>query len=1804
MPTPDELQPIVLVIEDAPAQAAIDRSNRAYTDYRDRAIRANQDIGGSWQRQAEMAEAAANRNRSTFERALSDVERIAKAGGGAAESVIKAVTKIGAAGLEAVGVFKLVQAAIQNTSAEAPALERAFEGVRNSVRAVEIGAAGIRAGIGAAIDVAGIIAAAHAVELIAENAYSRAAQLQAQSIQSAKSNIAYPDVVSLNFAAQRAGVAPDFFDQASRASGGVDVLANRLKELGEVRDPIERTRLAFAEFGDQAEKLLPELGDRFGENISRAREWGLALDQIDRQNIDTFRRDIDSLKQSLVGLSDELAARSQGIGTYFAQAFGAFYTNLKEIATLAPAALQVATGAIAKVTGVPQIAFTTEPFDVAAASQHARESAGITVQQSSESLLFQDAQRLVPAATAQFLKSRGDQEDALRARVTELQKKLFVSDITSPQYGQPVPGAQFIGGYPKEAEALQEYVSKSGRIQQLEAEKQAQKDLEAAQKIVGAQLQAAQLSELSGPDRLRAQQASELRDQGLNPQLIQQINERFSILFRDEGQKEIDESHAALVNRAQVEAQQQADLLRGRTQYTVGAFSETQQLREQGGQREGELELQQAAAQRSSQLLALESQTAQLPQSADRRTSREYENQVLAQKLSIEQQKVGIEQTYFEKARDLELAGLQAGYDKQLVAARVLADSKLITEQAFNERQMALESNLEAERKAIALRTDTEINDSRVRAAIEANKLIQEHNEELARQLQQQFDAIAKPAENLFHTLFTNSKAFGAQLRETLRDAALKPIEEGLGNLTASFLHPVIFGPNGQGGIAGGLNGLFGGRPQDPVAIATDANTRVTSANTTAILALNAALNSPGNSAPPQLQNAVPQSTNTRQLSEAIVSALPHFADGGIISGPTVGLLGEAGTEAVVPMSGDWLQNLERVIGYKGQGQWQTGQFSEGQGIVGAAEAIAQSPAGRIGELFGARAIVNRISEPQVHEAERLVKQIYHRSIDRKEAQHIVDIANTKFQHHVSVAVRSPEVRESLGYFQPPPQQHFQDGGLVQQTGPAIVHQGEAVLPAELTALLTGAASAVHGAQSTVADGFVRAMSELTGAVNRLTGALSRSPVAAPAPPGLEPRNLSTRVGGFPINVEPTDLTADGAYGDYDQATNSINLYRQGLERPNANSNIAQVIQHETVHGLLRNRSSGQVQDLTGILGNDFVDQASAGIEDRYGYPAADAVNEVIPRLVSGESLDAMGINAAQRQALLAQLNAGLRARGDSTLAQQLEQLSSAKGLPDLVTTGRQHDYAPLPASFTTAYSDTAPLSFFGGNAPPSLPVSLPPNTAALSFFGDQTEAVPYSPSPSDTYSQLQPPTGQPATGIPSGYSGPKQPSAFSQVLGAIGGGIKGGPGGILQQVLGGGGTPGGGLGSFGIPGAPGGTSGFSGPVGGFGGRSQSSIPSIIQNFQQGGLRSVFLGPQAAANTQAPISFFGQGSDSAPISFFGGNGAPEASDTAPLSFFGDSSDTAPISFFGDSGGPAAGSTAAAALSGPLGGLAGAGLGTAGSFLLQQGLFGSNEGTIGGAFEAAGGGAALGFQYGGPIGAAIGAGVGLAVGIGETIAGVQPQYKEAEDLVKKLYNITIEQSTGQQIADLANQKYGGHVSEAVRDPQIRQMLELYSAATGQLKNSVLSSTTPHGASLVEQGGDLYQAPTYLYGNPYTFASNLPTLGGIPTGTYPNPVGAPPVQASVSSAAPSVASAPVAGSSPAPGSASNASDSSSAAFTHATFVFNGQSVGDAIDGRVAEVADSSYISDNLNDALNGSNGRTQTSALLTQSGLIIS
>lgn len=233
--------------------------------------------------------------------------------------------------------------------------------------------------------------------------------------------------------------------------------------------------------------------------------------------------------------------------------------------------------------------------------------------------------------------------------------------------------------------------------------------------------------------------------------------------------------------------------------------------------------------------------------------------------------------------------------------------------------------------------------------------------------------------------------------------------------------------------------------------------------------------------------------------------------------------------------------------------------------------------------------------------------------------------------------------------------------------------------------------------------------------------------------------------------------------------------------------------------------------------------------------------------------------------------------------------------------------------------------------------------------------------------------------------------------------------------------------------GGPGGTSGFAGPVAGYGG----GLGGILRNL--GGS-------------------FGLGSSGTDL----GNGVGIAN-TGILGR---------LAAFGKSGG-------AALLGGTVA------------------LDGIRRGGIGGTLEAAGGGALVGFKYGGPIGALVGAAIGGGIAGFKSIFGTTDR-QHAKDLVKQVYGMDVNNATADQIVAIAKQAYGGQIDVAVRSPQVRDMLKLYAQTVGNKSaQDQFVQSQVHSASFVESGGKLQQQAIYDNGNAYSYSSPLSVYGGVQT-----------------------------------------------------------------------------------------------------------
>jgi hypothetical protein len=141
----------------------------------------------------------------------------------------------------------------------------------------------------------------------------------------------------------------------------------------------------------------------------------------------------------------------------------------------------------------------------------------------------------------------------------------------------------------------------------------------------------------------------------------------------------------------------------------------------------------------------------------------------------------------------------------------------------------------------------------------------------------------------------------------------------------------------------------------------------------------------------------------------------------------------------------------------------------------------------------------------------------------------------------------------------------------------------------------------------------------------------------------------------------------------------------------------------------------------------------------------------------------------------------------------------------------------------------------------------------------------------------------------------------------------------------------------------------------------------------------------------------------------------------------------------------------------------------------------------GVAETSGGGAMIGFKFGGPIGAAVGAWIGLWAGFARLF--VKGAQEKTHAKIKALYGVDIaDKGMLKQIVDMTKSAYGGNIDMAIRSQQIRDLIQLYAMTTGQKPTGMPGNVTP--LSLVETGGSLFQAPQYSNGTP------LPALGGLP------------------------------------------------------------------------------------------------------------
>jgi hypothetical protein len=972
-------------------------------------------------------------------------------------------------------------------------------------------------------------------------------------------------------------------------------------------------------------------------------------------------------------------------------------------------------------------------------------------------------------------------------------------------------------------------------------------------------------------------------------------------------------------------------------------------------------------------------------------------------------------------------------------------------------------------------------------------------------ELQRQVEEIQKVSAGLLHTLFTKPGEFPKQLGTTIRDATLKPIEEGLGGMVASTLHPLIYG---QGGIAGIFQSAFGGgAKQDPIAVTSD-NTTATIQNSRAIWLLTAVLSEyMGRSVPalstqggamPNIGVASPSGFLSQMLRNT--GGLPRFAEGGVATGPSI--VGEAGPELVIPLNR--LRNIGlppsvNLVGHYGP-ETDAALEKATMGLFNIALPAGLSalggPAGiSVGEslmsvLIGGVAAAT----PERHDGVMLGMVPmgppgavqYSALTDRQKVSQLIRLAKM-----VEVSERSSQVLEYPGgKILLAPQQRFAMPGANNEVwGEGLIRDVyNAAKPAYKQRISTLGIPQDQRGQGIGQALYLAAMKhgpinweepfeslKLTEQSSQVRAALVRKGLAeregdwmrltdrARELLGLEPLSGSASVRG-PRDLEYMRKPKAGPRGVLDPETD---WYWGEGGRDTWGMTHEQHVAAGRKGGIksgITRLANPRDPDLD-MFGNyigppvdapETVHQASASIDAvaphlkniDWTRKAGQIKNRV---LVGGDTMSL--VQAGKRLGVSSMsLERELRARypGQDWSTIDLQDVIGDWNLKSV--TGRKAYRIPKHEEGGTI-ATTGPAIVHAGEAVvphadtlkrsiDALTLELHSNTGVLGWFAN---------------SMIQPMLGGRAPSLP---------------------------------------VPIPGVGTVSIP-----------PLFGGGASETASASTIIYapapaaGGSTGSMAEGGLPPGAMESGIARVPLVGAPAAGQPgglgplavTQMASGKGTVPGSTFNPHAMLANLKNTDWGGFTKNDKGQITG----------MHGVAGAAVFTGGTMVAERGLLGSDRGTWAGVGEGAAGGAAVGFAMGGPLGALIGGVAGFGIGLGEKLAGVESPEAHASKLIKQVYGIDIPKSSGtvKQVVAIAQQEFGGQISVAVRSPGVRQLVMLYSEATGQ--KMLLSAATPYGGSLAEVGGNLYQQASFQNNQWHAYQSGIPTLGGINTVPYATP-----------------------------------------------------------------------------------------------------
>jgi hypothetical protein len=967
--------------------------------------------------------------------------------------------------------------------------------------------------------------------------------------------------------------------------------------------------------------------------------------------------------------------------------------------------------------------------------------------------------------------------------------------------------------------------------------------------------------------------------------------------------------------------------------------------------------------------------------------------------------------------------------------------------------------------------------------------------ERAAEEAQREFDTIQKEASGLFHTLLTRPQEFGKQLGNTLREAILKPVTDAFGGMIATAVQPLV------GGIGGMFKGMFG--TKDPVKVSTDLNTAATAQNSAAVAMLTAVLAGFMGIGMPMF--AAPSIPGISGITLPSFSApapatrwagLPKFADGGVTTGPTI--VGEAGPELVIPLKR--LQNMGlppsvNLVGHYGP------ETTEALGkATGALMSIALpaglaalgGPAGiSVGDTLMALLTggVAAATPPRNDGVMLGVIPIgppgaggYAALSDEAKLARIASIAKK-----VQVTTRPGEWIDIPGdtIWIGPRQRFAMPGANNEVWGEGLIREVyDPSVPASKQRITTLGIPENQRGQGVGQALYLAALKH--GPINweEPFQSLKITEEASQVRAALVRKGLAERRGDWMVLTEKArrllgmdDALSASVRGPRDLEYMAKPKGPRGVRDPQSDWYYKEGgrddwgMTHD-MHvssgrkGGIKSGITRQIQmanrdpelDPSGMYIGPPVDvpetthDASMKLDALLG----DRFRNIVWKEVKGVA-PGQGQKVRYGDEMLSLIEAGKRIGKD------------ASGISSWL----KRRFPGQPFNTIDLKRALDERGWTGGKLP-SYDSGGSVASTGLAVVHKGEAVIPQADTLKHSIDNL--------TGAMNGNT-----TMFRWLLSSMFGGRT-----MAYPVA----IPG--VGTIQIPmGGGGGSTTFS--ISGGGGYTPVSGGSTTALAPEGGYTPA---PWAWSKTGLPNSELqridqmvgGQGGKFLSKGVFSQKALKDALSNLKGSVWNEDAWNA---YPWTTGGVLAGGAQAIATS-PAAGMAGVSLALAG-------LTGDRRGTWGGAMESAAGGALIGDQVGGPLGAAAGASFGFEVAMFEKLFGVESPQNEAKRLVKQIYSINIDNSMARDIVNVAQQKYAGHVSIAVRDPDVRKMLMLYSQATGQ--KFPLSASTPQSAALAESGGRLYQQATYVNGMPYTFQSNLPVLGGYQTGTYPMPGGAP-------------------------------------------------------------------------------------------------